>query len=64
MTIARNTDEELDDAGHLEDLPQRDECYVWIDVARRGVGSGACGPDTDSAHRIGPGTYAWSYRVQ
>ena len=63
-TVARVTDEELDAAGHLEELDVRDECYVWIDVRQRGVGSGACGPDTAPAHRIGPGTYRWSYRLR
>lgn len=63
VTVARVTDEELADAAHLEDLPVRDDCYVTIDRRQRGVGSGACGPDTSPAHRIGPGTYRWSYRV-
>jgi beta-galactosidase len=63
VTVARVTDEELDAVGHLEELDVRDDCYVWIDVGQRGVGSGACGPDTASAHRIGPGTYHWSYRL-
>ena len=64
VTVARVTDEELAAADHLEDLPRRDECYVWIDARQRGVGSAACGPDTAPAHRIGPGTYRWSYRLR
>ena len=64
VTVARVTDEELADANHLEDLPVRDECYVWIDAAHRGVGSGAVGPDTAPEHRVGPGTYRWSYRIR
>ena len=63
VTVARVTDDELADAAHLEDLPVRDECYVWIDAAHRGVGSGAVGPDTTPDHRVGPGTYRWSYRI-
>ena len=43
---------------------RRDDCYVWIDVRQRGVGSAACGPDTAAAHRIGPGHYRWSYRLR
>ncbi len=63
VIVSRWTDEELDAAAHLEDLPRRDDCYVWISVRERGVGSGACGPDTspDTSHR--PGTYTWSYRL-
>ncbi|MDQ1508936.1 MAG: beta-galactosidase [Actinomycetota bacterium] len=64
VTVARVTDEELAAADHLEDLPRRDECFVWIDARQRGVGSAACGPDTAPAHRIGPGTYRWSYRLR
>ena len=38
---------------HLEDLPHdRNTCFVWIDAAHRGVGSGACGPDTLPAHHV------------
>lgn len=63
VTVARVTDEELADARHLEDLPTRDDCFVWIDARHRGVGSGAVGPDTAPEHRVGPGTYRWSYRL-
>ena len=64
VTVARVTDEELANADHLEDLPQHDDCYVWIDARHRGVGSGAVGPDTAPAHRVGPGLYRWSYRLR
>lgn len=67
VTVSRWTQEEIADAGHLEDLPSvadRDECYVWLDARHRGVGSGAVGPDTTSEHRIGPGPYRWSYRLR
>ena len=67
VTVSRWTQEEIADAGHLEDLPSvddRDDCYVWIDARHRGVGSGAVGPDTTPEHRIGPGPYRWSYRLR
>jgi beta-galactosidase len=64
VTVSRWTDAEVADAGHLEDLPARDSCWIWIDAAQRGVGSGACGPDTSPGHRIGPGRYRWSYRLR
>ncbi|MDQ3385494.1 MAG: DUF4981 domain-containing protein [Actinomycetota bacterium] len=63
VSVSRWTDDEVADAGHLEDLPVRDDCFVWIDARHRGVGSGAVGPDTAPAHRIGPGTHRWSYRL-
>jgi len=64
VTVSRWTDEEVADAGHLEDLPARDDCYVWIDARHRGVGSGAVGPDVTPEHRVGPGPYRWSYRIR
>ncbi|CAN5574881.1 glycoside hydrolase family 2 TIM barrel-domain containing protein [soil metagenome] len=64
VTVARHTDEALADAAHLEDLPTDDECFVWIDAAHRGVGSGAVGPDVTPRHRVGPGAYRWSYRLR
>lgn len=63
VTVSRWTDEELDAASHLEDLPAREHAYVWLDVRHRGVGSAAVGPDVGPAHRVGPGTYRWSYRL-
>jgi beta-galactosidase len=63
VTVARVTDEELAEASHQEDLPRRDDCWVWIDAAHRGVGSGAVGPDVDPRHRVHRGTYRWAYRV-
>jgi beta-galactosidase len=67
VTVSRWTDEEVAAAAHLEDLPtvaERDDCFVWIDAAHRGVGSGAVGPDVAPAHRVGPGRYRWSYRLR
>jgi beta-galactosidase len=64
VTVARVTDEELAAATHLEELPVRDECYVWIDARHRGVGSGAVGPDVARAHRITPGRCTWTYRIR
>jgi beta-galactosidase len=64
VTVCRWTDEELAAAGHLEDLPHREHAYLWIDARHRGVGSGAVGPDVSAPHRIGPGTYRWSYRLR
>ncbi len=64
VTVSRWTEEEVADAGHREDLPVRDDCYVWLDARHRGVGSGAVGPDVAPEHRVGPGPYRWSYRLR
>ncbi|HUF32010.1 MAG TPA: glycoside hydrolase family 2 TIM barrel-domain containing protein, partial [Acidimicrobiales bacterium] len=63
VTVARVSDQEMADADHLEDLHPRDTCFVWIDARHRGVGTGACGPDTSPPHRIGAGSYRWGYRL-
>jgi beta-galactosidase len=63
VTVSRWTDEEVAAAQHLEDLPVRDDCYVWLDARHRGVGSAAVGPDVAPRHRVGPGPYRWSYRI-
>jgi beta-galactosidase len=63
VTVSRWTDEEIAAATHLDELPWREHAFVWIDARHRGVGSGAVGPDVSARHRIGPGTYAWSYRI-
>jgi len=64
VTVSRWTDEEVAAARHLEDLPARDDCYVWIDARHRGVGSAAVGPDVAPSSRVGPGPYRWSYRLR
>jgi beta-galactosidase len=64
VTVSRWTDEQVADAGHLEDLPQVDECWVWLDARHRGVGSAAVGPDVAPDHQVGAGTYRWSYRLR
>ncbi|MGK2948627.1 MAG: glycoside hydrolase family 2 TIM barrel-domain containing protein [Acidimicrobiales bacterium] len=64
VSVSRWTDDEVAAASHQEDLPPSDRCYVWIDAAHRGVGSGACGPDTAEEHLVRTGTYRWSYRLR
>ncbi|MFP8872929.1 MAG: beta-galactosidase domain 4-containing protein, partial [Myxococcota bacterium] len=44
-------------AGHLHELRPRRETIVELDWHQRGLGTGACGPDTLPAYRIGPGLH-------
>ena len=64
VTVSRHTDEEIAAAAHWEEVAASSDCYVWIDARHRGVGSGACGPDTSPAHRVRSGEYSWSYRLR
>lgn len=51
LTAARNTAE----------LRPRDEVFVHVDAALRGLGTEACGPDALPRYRVGPGTHRWSW---
>lgn len=64
VTVSHVTDEDAHAARHLTDLVPRAETYVWLDVAHRGVGTGACGPDTLPQYRVHPGIYRWSYMLR
>ncbi|MFP5328303.1 MAG: glycoside hydrolase family 2 TIM barrel-domain containing protein [Acidimicrobiia bacterium] len=63
VTVSHVTDEDLHAATHNNEVLDRAETYVCIDVAHRGVGTGAVGPDTLPQYRVGPGTYRWAYAV-
>jgi beta-galactosidase len=45
------------------DLTPRPEVEVHLDVAVRGLGTGACGPDTLPRYRVGGGTYRWRWTL-
>jgi beta-galactosidase len=63
VTVARSTDDEVAGADHWDDLSPGDDCWVWIDAAHRGVGSGAVGPDVHRRWRVCAGVYRWCYRI-
>jgi beta-galactosidase len=55
--------EDLDAATTTAELTPRDEVVVHLDVAQRGLGTGACGPDTLPQYRVGGGTYRWRWTL-
>jgi beta-galactosidase len=59
--VGRHRDADLEATSLASDLPSRPGAELHVDVAVRGVGTGACGPDTRPAHRVGPGTYRWTW---
>ena len=71
MSAIRFTDQELYAASHetnLDALPVatpggRPALVLHLDVAHRGIGTGACGPDVLPEYRIAPGEYRFSYRL-
>jgi beta-galactosidase len=69
FSISKYTIADLFKCAHpaeLTDLTQAAENPHWmltIDAAHRGVGTGACGPDTMEPYRIRPGVYKLSIRL-
>ncbi len=45
------------------DLKPRQELFVHLDVAHRGLGTASCGPDVLEEYRLRSGTYSFAYRV-
>ncbi|MDJ0865199.1 MAG: glycoside hydrolase family 2 TIM barrel-domain containing protein [Myxococcota bacterium] len=56
--------DDLWQAGDLRALTPRAEVFVNVDAAQRGVGTGACGPDTLPRYRVGPGTFRFHWRLR
>jgi beta-galactosidase len=56
-------DATLEAARHVRDLEPDDYVHVHVDRMQRGVGTGACGPDTLPAHRVGPGLWTWRWAL-
>jgi beta-galactosidase len=54
-------DSDLTTATTLTDLIRRDDIEVHIDAAVRGLGTGACGPDTLPEYRVNHGVYRFSW---
>jgi beta-galactosidase len=44
-------------------LRRRRETVVHADVAKRGVGTASCGPDTLARYRVAPGVWRWSWSL-
>ncbi len=49
--------ESLDTLSHTWQVAFDKKTYLSIDIAQRGLGTGACGPDCSDEHKILPGTY-------
>ncbi|MEE4361491.1 MAG: glycoside hydrolase family 2 TIM barrel-domain containing protein [Pseudomonadales bacterium] len=60
----RYDDVSLEAARHPEALQTDDRILLHLDRAQRGVGTGACGPDTLPAYRVGPGLWSWSWSMR
>jgi beta-galactosidase len=54
---------DLFQARHTADLVPRAETFVCLDHFNRGVGTGACGPDTRPEHTLGVGRHQFGWQV-
>jgi beta-galactosidase len=55
--------EELEAATHAHLLPPSTATHVHLDVAHRGLGTAACGPDTHPRHLVSGGTSRVTWTV-
>jgi beta-galactosidase len=63
FSASHHSASDLHGADTTADLKARDEVVVHLDVGMRGLGTGACGPDTLPAYRVGGGTYRWRWTL-
>ncbi len=64
FSVSRYSDNALFAARHGVDL-ERDDCvHLHLDYAQRGVGTGACGPDTLPAYRIASGRHEFRWWIR
>jgi beta-galactosidase len=63
VSAGRHRDSELYAASHETDLERGSTLVVHVDVAHRGIGTAACGPDVLDRYRLRPGPYRFSYRL-
>ena len=55
--VSHYSGNDLHAAAHINELRARPETHVSLDVHQRGVGTGACGPDTPERFRLRPGLH-------
>jgi beta-galactosidase len=55
--------EELETATHAHLLPPSSATHVHVDVAHRGLGTAACGPDTHPRHLVGGGMFRFTWTM-
>ncbi|MEM7285663.1 MAG: glycoside hydrolase family 2 TIM barrel-domain containing protein [Actinomycetota bacterium] len=59
----RHHDAALTTASTLAELRPDETIEVHVDAAVRGLGTGACGPDTLPPYLVRPGTWAWRWSL-
>ena len=63
FSARRHHDATLERATTLAELERDPTIEVHVDAAVRGLGTGACGPDTLAPYRVGGGPHSWSWTL-
>jgi beta-galactosidase len=63
FSVRHFSEEALERAQHLSELIPNVSTHVYLDAGQRGVGTGACGPDTLPRYRIRGGRHRFGYRL-
>lgn len=63
MNVSHFWPADLEAARHTWELAPRAETFVHLDIAHRGVGTAALGPDTLPQFRVRAGEYRWTWRL-
>lgn len=64
VSVSHFTAADLDAARHDEELRPRDETFVHLDAAHRGLGTASCGPDTLPEYLVPTGEHRWSWTLR
>jgi len=63
VTALHFTPEDLDKAGHLNELIPRKEIYLCLDALQLGLGNGSCGPGVIDKYRIYPQKVEFGFTI-
>jgi beta-galactosidase len=63
VSATRHDPHDLFEAPNASDLVARDEVFVCVDAAHRGLGTASCGPDVLAQYRLPAGRCAFGYRL-
>ncbi|WP_436777621.1 glycoside hydrolase family 2 TIM barrel-domain containing protein [Yinghuangia sp. YIM S09857] len=64
MNVSHFQPADLEAARHTWELKPRPETFVHLDLAHRGLGTAAVGPDTHPNHRVRAGEYHWTWQLE
>ncbi|HKK68076.1 MAG TPA: FN3 associated domain-containing protein, partial [Bacteroidales bacterium] len=58
------TEQELDEADHLNELPESNDIYLSLDYAQRGLGNASCGPGVLPQYILNPEKVNFSFSIR